>query len=107
MFIVVGFVGSEFGIFVGFGWVRSSDLVGKLGFGRVRSSTTRVRSSSEFVTFGFDPTLVVTYRMHSKTKLIFRKIEKPLHYHPKIFSVERKNIVFQYEFFFCFCVNKK
>ena len=40
--------------------------------------------------------------MHSKTKLIFRKIEKPLHYHPKIFSVERKNIVFQYEFFFVF-----
>ena len=57
MFIVVGFVGSEFGIFVGFGWVRSSDLVGKLGFERVRSSTSRVRSSSEFVTFGFDPTL--------------------------------------------------
>ena len=58
MFIVVGFVGSEFGIFVGFGWVRSSVLVGELGFGRVRSSTSRVRSSSEFVTFGFDPTLV-------------------------------------------------
>ena len=60
MFIVVGFVGSEFGIFVGFGWVRSSVLVGELGFGKVRSSTSRVRSSSEFVTFGFDPTLVKT-----------------------------------------------
>ena len=58
MFIVVGFVGSEFGIFVGFGWVRSSILVGELGFGRVRSTTSRVRSSSEFVTFGFDPTLM-------------------------------------------------
>ena len=57
MFIVVGFVGSEFGIFEGFGWVRSSVLVGELGFGRVRSSTSRVQSSSEFVTFGFDPTL--------------------------------------------------
>ena len=45
MFIVVGFVGLEFGIFVGFGWVRSSVLVGKLGFGRVRSSTSRVQSS--------------------------------------------------------------
>ena len=50
-------MGSEFGIFGGFGWVRSSVLVGELGFGRVRSSTSRVRSSSEFVTFGFDPTL--------------------------------------------------
>ena len=38
MFIVVGFVGSEFGIFGGFGWVRSSVLVGEPGFGRVRSS---------------------------------------------------------------------
>ena len=57
MFIVIGFVGSEFKIFVGFGWVRSSVLVGELGFGRVQSSTSRVRSSSEFVTFGFDPTL--------------------------------------------------
>ena len=35
----------------GFRWVRSSVLVGKLGFGRVRSSL-------EFVTFGFDPTVV-------------------------------------------------
>ena len=59
MFIVVGFVGSEFGIFVGFGWVRSLVLVGEHGFGRVRSSTSRVQSSSEFVTFGFDPTLIV------------------------------------------------
>ena len=42
MFIVVGFVGSEFGIFGGFGWVRSSVLVGKPGFGRVRSLTSRV-----------------------------------------------------------------
>ena len=58
MFIVVGFVGSEFGIFGGFGWVRSSVLVGEPGFGRVRSSTSRVRSSSKFVIFGFDPTLV-------------------------------------------------
>ena len=32
------FVGSEFGIFGGFGWVRSSVLVGEPGFGRVRSS---------------------------------------------------------------------
>ena len=32
------FVGSEFGIFGGFGWVCSSVLVGKPGFGRVRSS---------------------------------------------------------------------
>ena len=31
------FVGSEFGMFGGFGWVCSSVLVGKLGFGRVRS----------------------------------------------------------------------
>ena len=38
MFIVVGFVGSEFGIFGGFGWVRSSILVDKPGFGKVRSS---------------------------------------------------------------------
>ena len=58
MFIVVGFVGSEFGIFVGFGWVLSSVLVGELGFGRVQSSTSRVRNSSEFITFGFDPTLI-------------------------------------------------
>ena len=58
MFIVVGFVGSEFGIFGGFGWVRSSVLHGKPGFERVRSSTSRVRSSSEFVIFGFDPTLI-------------------------------------------------
>ena len=58
MFNTVGFVGSEFGIFGGFRWVRSSVLVGELGFGRVRSSTSRVRSSSKFVIFGFDPTLV-------------------------------------------------
>ena len=51
MFNTVGFVGSEFGIFGGFGWVRSSDLVGKPGFGRVRSSTPRVRSSSKFKVF--------------------------------------------------------
>ena len=50
-------MGSEFGIFGGFGWVRSSVLVGKPGFERVRSSTSRVRSSSKFVIFGFDPTL--------------------------------------------------
>ena len=103
-------MGSEFGNFGGFGWICSSVLVGKLGFGRVRSSTSRVRSSSklevfskmfivvgfvgsefrileglggfvvrfllptwvrsstsrvrsssEFVTFGFDPTLVHKY----------------------------------------------
>ena len=41
------FVGSEFGIFGGFEWVRSSVLVGELGFERVRSSTSRVRSSSK------------------------------------------------------------
>ena len=44
-------VGSEFGIFVGFGWVRSLVLVGEPGFGRVRSSTSRVRSSSKFKVF--------------------------------------------------------
>ena len=55
--ILVGFVGSEFGIFGGFGWVHSSVLVGKPGFQRVRTSTSRVRSSSKFVIFGFDPTL--------------------------------------------------
>ena len=32
------FVGSEFGIYGGVRWVRSSVLVGKPGFGRVRSS---------------------------------------------------------------------
>ena len=58
MFIVVGFVGSEFWIFGGFGWVCSLVLVGKPGFERVRSSTSRVRSSLEFIIFGFDPTLV-------------------------------------------------
>ena len=58
MFIVVWFVDSEFGIFIGFEFVRRSVLVGELGFGRVRSSTSMVRNSSEFVTFGFDPTLV-------------------------------------------------
>ena len=72
MFIVVGFVGSEFGIFVGFGWVRSSVLVGELGFGRVRSSTSRVRSSSEFVTFGFDPTLIQKYMIILYFRTIFR-----------------------------------
>ena len=39
--IVLGqtqFVGSEFELFGGFGWVRSSVSVGELGFGRVRSS---------------------------------------------------------------------
>ena len=44
MFIVVGFVGSEFGIFVGFRWLCSSVLVGKLGFRRVGSLTSRIRS---------------------------------------------------------------
>ena len=79
MFIVVGFVGSEFGIFGGIGWVRSSVLLGKPGFERVRSSTSRVRSSSEFVIFGFDSTLFPTtgggalqlsfsmYSLHSST----------------------------------------
>ena len=61
MFNTVGFVGSEFGIFGGFGWVRSSVLVGKPGFERVRSSTSRVRSSSKFVIFGFDPTLFLIH----------------------------------------------
>ena len=32
------FVGSEFGIFGGLGWVYSSILVDESGFGRVRSS---------------------------------------------------------------------
>ena len=31
-------MGSKFGIFGGFGWVRSSVLVDEPGFGRVRSS---------------------------------------------------------------------
>ena len=35
MFIVVGFVGLEFEIFGGFGWVRSSVLLSKPGFKRV------------------------------------------------------------------------
>ena len=43
--------GSEFGIFGGFGWVRSSVMVGEPGFGRVRSSTSRVRSSSKLEVF--------------------------------------------------------
>ena len=45
------FVGSEFGIFGGLGWVRSSVLVGKLGFRRVGSSSSRVRSSSKLEVF--------------------------------------------------------
>ena len=49
--------GLEFGIFGEFGWVRSLVLVGKPGFKRVRSSTTRVQSSSKFVIFGYDSTL--------------------------------------------------
>ena len=53
-------MGSEFGIFGVLRWVRSSVLVGKPGFERVRSSTSRVRSSSKFVIFGFDPTLELT-----------------------------------------------
>ena len=52
-------MGSEFGIFGGFGWVRSSVLVGKPGFKRDQSLTSRVQSSLEFVIFGFDPTLVL------------------------------------------------
>ena len=54
MLLVLGrtqFVGSEFGIFRGFGWVRSLVLVGEPGFGRVQSSTSRVRSSSKFKDF--------------------------------------------------------
>ena len=50
-------MGSEFEIFGGFGWVRSSVSASEPGFERVRSSTSRVRSSLEFVNFGFDPTL--------------------------------------------------
>ena len=38
IFIVFGFVGSEFQILEGFGWICSSVLVGKPGFKRVRSS---------------------------------------------------------------------
>ena len=53
MFNIVGFVGSELGIFGGFGWVPGSLLVGKPG-------SERVQSSSKFVIFGFDPTLVST-----------------------------------------------
>ena len=41
----------DFGIFGGFRWVRSSVLVGELGFGRIRSSTSRVRSSSKIKHF--------------------------------------------------------
>ena len=74
MFIVVGFVGSEFGIFGGFGWVRSSVLVGEPGFGRVRSSTSRVRSSSKFVIFGFDPTLVQATAIRKEKKILFFQI---------------------------------
>ena len=48
MFIVVGFVGSEFQILEGFGWICSSVLVGKPGFGRVWISTSRVQSSFKF-----------------------------------------------------------
>ena len=55
-------MGSEFGIFGGFGWVRSSVLLDKPGFARVRSSTSRVRSSSKFDIFGFDPTLIPNMR---------------------------------------------
>ena len=44
-------MGSEFGIFGGFGWVRNLVLVGELGFGRVQSSSSRVRSSSKLEVF--------------------------------------------------------
>ena len=40
-------MGLEFGIFGGFGWVRSLVFVGELVFGKVRSLTSRVRSSSK------------------------------------------------------------
>ena len=78
MFIVVGFVGSEFGIFGGFGWVRSSVLVGEPGFGRVRSSTSRVRSSSKFVIFGFDPTLLCTSRTLAGNCRTYKRSNKKL-----------------------------
>ena len=68
MFNVVGFVGSEFRIFGGFGWVRSSVLVGKPGFGRVRSS-------SKFAIFGFDPALVlVRYICNNISNIMVRLI---------------------------------
>ena len=45
----------------GFKRVRSSFLVDRPGFERVRSSTCQIRSSSKFDIFGFDPTLVPIY----------------------------------------------
>ena len=39
---------TQFGIFGGFGWVCNSVLVGEPGFGGVRNSTSKVRSSSKF-----------------------------------------------------------
>ena len=51
------FMGSEFGIFGGFGWDRSSVLVDESGFGRVQSSV--------FSRFGseFDPFLVKHFQI--------------------------------------------
>ena len=47
----IQFVGLEFEIFGGFGWVHSLVLVGELGFGRVQSSYSRVQSSSKLEVF--------------------------------------------------------
>ena len=47
------FVGSEFGIFGGLGWVCSSVLVGELGFGRVRSSLKLEVFYKMFIVVGF------------------------------------------------------
>ena len=46
-------MGSEFGIFGGFRWVRSSDLVGEPGFGRVRRSSKFKVFYKMFIVVGF------------------------------------------------------
>ena len=53
MFGQTQFVGSEFGIFGGLGWVCSSVLVGELGFGRVRSSLKLEVFYKMFIVVGF------------------------------------------------------
>ena len=47
------------GFLKGFEWVQSSILVDKLGFEWIRISTYQVQSSSNFIIFGFDPTLIL------------------------------------------------